>query len=113
MLAKQIENLVFKNKSKDELIKITMSSLSGLLADVYTGDDVNALKKEFPEGIKIEDISVQLNASVIYLDSKEFSVPCIEIAIDIIHEKSQYEIGTYSLIFDVTCEQIDEVLVIN
>ena len=46
-------------------------------------------------------------------DNKEFEVPCIEIAIDIVHEKSQYEIGTYSLIFDFACVQIDEVLVIN
>jgi hypothetical protein len=113
MIAKQIEELVFKNKSKDQLIEYTLNSLSGLLADAYTGNDVNELKKEFPEGIKIEDISVQLRASMIYLDSKEFEVPCIEIAIDIVQEKTQYEIGIYSLIFDFACEQIDEVLIIN
>ena len=113
MIAKQIEELVFKNKSKDQLIEITMNSLSGLLADIYTGEDLNQLKKEFPEGIKVEEISVQLKAAVIYLESKEFVAPCIEIAIDLIHEKTQYEIGTYSIIFDETCEQIDEVLEIN
>ena len=113
MIAKQIEELIFKSKSKDQLIEHTINSLSGLLDDTYNGDDVNKLKKEFPEGINAEDISIQLNAAAIYLESKEFSTPCIEIAIDIIHEKSKYEIGIYSLIFDETCEQIDEVLEIN
>ena len=113
MISKQIEELVFKNKSKDQLIEYTINSLSGLLADTYTADDVNKLKKEFPEGIKLEDISIQLKYASIYLDSKEFEVPCIEIAIDILHEKTQYEIGTYSLVYDMSCEQIDEILEIN
>lgn len=113
MIAEQIEKIIFKNKSKDELIKYTINSLSGLLADAYNGDDVNGLKKEFPEGIKVEDISIQLNAASIYIESKEFTTPCIEIAIDVIHEKSQYEIGKYSLIFNEECVQVDEILEIN
>jgi hypothetical protein len=113
MIAKQIEELVFKNISKDQLIENTINSLSGLLADIFTSEDVNELKKEFPEGIKIEDISIQLKAVAIYLENKEFTTPCIEIAIDLVQEKTGYEIGTYSLIFDETCEQIDEILEIN
>jgi hypothetical protein len=113
MIAKQIEEIIFKTKSKDQLIEYTLNSLSGLLSDIYSGEDVNELKKEFPEGLKPEDISVQLKASMFYLDSKEFEVPCIEIAIDIVQKSTQYEVGTYSLIFDETCEQIDEVLEIN
>jgi hypothetical protein len=113
MIAKQIEELVFKNKSKDQLIEYTINSISGLLADVFTAEDVNELKTEFPEGIKIEDISIQLKAALIYLESKEFTTPCIEIAIDLVQEKTLFEIGTYSLIFDENCEQIDEILVIN
>lgn len=113
MIAKQIEELVFKNISKDQLIENTINSLSGLLADVFTAEDVNQLKKEFPEGIKIEDISIQLKAVAIYLESKEFSTPCIEIAIDLVQEKTEFEIGTYSLIFNENCAQIDEIFEIN
>ena len=113
MIAEQIEGLIFKTKTKDQLIEGTLTSLSGLLADLLTGDDVNGLKKEFPEGIQIEDIGIQLKNVAIYLNSKEFEVPCIEVAIDLVQEKTQYEIGTYSLIFDEKCEQIDEVLILN
>ncbi len=113
MIKEKIESLVFQQKTKDQFIEDTLASLSGLLADVYTGDDVNQLKKEFPDGIQIEDIGVQLKAVIVYLNSKEFEVPCIEIAIDLILEKTQYEIGSYSLIFDENLEQVDEILNIN
>ncbi|MBU8892897.1 MAG: hypothetical protein KOO66_08960 [Bacteroidales bacterium] len=113
MIAQQIEDLIFKARTKDQLIEETLTSLSGLLADILTGDDVNGLIKEFPEGIKIEDIGIQLRNVAIYLNSKEFKVPCVEVAIDLVQEKTQYEIGTYSLIFDETCEQTDEIFVIN
>ena len=113
MIAKQIENFIFKNKSKDQLIEDTLTSLSGLLEDVFTGKDLNELKKEFPDSINIEDIGIQLKNVAIYLNSKEFNVPCIEVAIDLLQEKNQDEIGTYSLIFDENCIQIDEVLNLN
>jgi hypothetical protein len=77
MISEKIESIIFQNKTKDQLIENTLSSLSGLLADVFNGDDV------------------------------------VEISIDLIQEKTQYEIGTYSLIFDENCEQIDEILVMN
>lgn len=110
MIKNKIEDIIFQNRTKDLLIEDTLASLSGLLADVFTGEDVNDLKSEFPEGIRIEDIGIQLKATAIYLDSKEFEVPCIEIAIDLVHEIDQLEIGTYSLIFNEECEQIDEIL---
>ena len=113
MILQQIENIIFQNKTKDQLIEDTLASLSGLLSDVFTGDDVNELKKELPEGIKLEDISIQLKHTAIYLDSKDFPIPSIEIAIDIVQEKTKYEIGMYSLIFDENCEQIDEVFIYN
>lgn len=110
MIKEKIEALIFKQKSKDQLIEDTLTSLSGLLADAFTGDDVNQLKKELPEGIQIENIGVQLKAVSIYLESRDFPAPCIEIAIDLVLEKVEAEIGTYSLIYDVNCEQIEEVL---
>ena len=113
MVLQQIENIIFQNRTKDQLIEDTIASLSGLLANIFTGDDVNSLKKELPEGIQLEDISIQLKYVSIYLDSKEFPIPCIEIAIDIVQEKTEFEIGMYSLIFDENCEQIDEIFIYN
>ena len=105
--------LIFQNKTKDQLIEETLSSLSALLGDAFTGDDVNQLKNEFPDNAKIEDIGVQLKSVLIYIESKDFACPSIEVSIDLVLEKTEYEIGTYSLIFDETCEQIDEILIIN
>jgi len=113
MILEQIEGIFFKNRTKDQLIEDTLTSLSGLLADIFTGDDVNGLKTEFPEAIKIEEIGIQLRNVAIYLNSKELPVPSVEIAIDLIQEKTEYEIGTYSLVFDENCEQVDEILNLN
>ncbi len=113
MITNQIESIFFRNRTKDQLIEETLASLSGLLADIFTGEDLNNLKKELPEGINIEDIGIELKAACIYLNSKEFSIPSCEIAIDLIQEKTQYEIGTYSLIFNENGEQLDEILTIN
>jgi len=112
-MKENIESIVFQQKTKDQLIEDTLTSLSGLLADAFTGDDVNQLKNEFPEGLQIEDIGVQLKHVAIYVENKEFEVPCIEVAIDLIHERMEYELGTYSQIFNINCEQIDEILNIN
>lgn len=110
MNIKKIEELVFIKKTKDQLIEETLISLSGLLADIFTGDDVNELKKEFPENTQIENIGIELKAVNIYLHNKELEYPCLEITIDMIHEVERVEFGTYSLIFDLECEQIDEII---
>jgi len=109
MTKSNIESLIFKKKSKDILIEETLSSLSALLADVFTGDDVNELKSEFPEDLKLVDIGIELLHVAMYLESKEFETPAIEVSIKLI-DKQDYELGTYSLIFDENFEQIDEVL---
>lgn len=113
MVKEKIESIIFQNKTKDQLIEETLSSLSALLGDAFTGDDVNKLKNEFPDNITIEDIGIQLRSVLVYIESKVFTCPSIEVSIDLILEKNEYEIGTYSLIFDETCEQIDEILIIN
>ena len=112
-LQEKLEQLVFQNKTKDELIQEAITDLSGLLADIFTGDDVNELKKEFPEGIKIEDIGIELKAVSIHLNNKEFDVPCVEVAIDMIQEKTQFDIGYYSVLFNEESEQIDEIISLN
>lgn len=112
-LEEKLEHLVFQNKTKDQLIQQTITALSGLLADVCTGDDVNELKKEFPADIKIEDIGIQLKAVSIHLNNKEFEVPCIEVAIEMIQETTQFDIGYYSVIYNEENEQVDEILSLN
>ncbi|MBI9052942.1 MAG: hypothetical protein JEY96_03945 [Bacteroidales bacterium] len=110
MLQDKIESLIFQNKTKDQLIEETITSLNGLLTDIFTGDDINELKKEFPEGVQLEDISIQLEAVAIYVNSKEFDVPCVEFLIDLIQEKTQLELGSYSVIYDEKSVQVDEIL---
>ena len=110
MTKETIESLVFQNKTKDQLIEETLTSLSALLADVFAGEDVNELKPEFPEKIQIEDIGVELNHVAVYVESKELETPCVEVAINMIFERQEYELGTYALIFDEKGEQIDEIL---
>lgn len=107
---KNIEDIVFVKKTKDQLIEETLTSLSGLLADTFTGDDVNELKKEFPENTQIESLGIELKSVSVYLNNKEYDVPCIEISIDIVHEIQKTEIGCYSLIFNMDCDQTDEVI---
>ena len=109
-MKEKIESVIFIKKSKDQLIEETITSISGLLADVFNGDDVNQLKNEFPEKTKIEDIGIELKSVAIYVNNKELEVPCIEVSIDLIHEKSKLELGYYSLIFNTECEQADEIL---
>lgn len=110
MSIEKIESILFQNRSKDQLIEDTITNLSGLLADTFTGEDVNQLKKEFPEKTQVEDIGIQLQSVALYLNHKEFDVPCIEVCIEIIHERLKVEIGSYSLIFNAECEQVDEIL---
>ncbi|HAN19837.1 MAG: hypothetical protein A2X13_12710 [Bacteroidetes bacterium GWC2_33_15] len=113
MSKRTIENLIFKNKSKDQLIEDTLTSLSALLADVFTGDDVNELKSEFPENLKLKDIGIELLHVALYLENKEFETPSIEISIKMVIEKQEYELGIYSLIFNENGDQIDEILDLN
>jgi len=110
MIQEKIESLIFHDKTKDQLIEETITNLSGLLTDTLEGDDLNELKKEFPEGIQIADIGIQLKAIAIYVHSTEFDAPCVEFSIDMTQEKDQVEIGTYSLVFNEKGEQIDEIL---
>lgn len=106
----KIETILFQNRTKDQLIEETITNLSGLLADVFTGDDVNQLKKEFPEKTQVEDIGIQLKSVAFFVNHKELEVPCIEVCIELVHERLKLEIGSYSLVFNTECEQVDEIL---
>ena len=109
-LQEKLETLMFQNKTKDQLIQETITSLTGLLSDTFDGEDANQLKKEFPENIKIEELGIELNSVSIHLHNKEFDIPCIEVSIELTEEKQKLELGSYSLIFNEECEQTDEIL---
>ncbi len=110
MSIEKIESILFQNKTKDQLIEDTIASLSGLLADTFTGDDANALKNEFPEKTQLENIGIQLKSVAFFVNHKELEVPCIEVCIELVHEDLKIEIGSYSIIFNAECEQVDEIL---
>ena len=110
MSIEKIESILFQNKTKDQLIEDTIASLSGLLADTFTGDDANALKNEFPEKTQLENIGIQLKSVAFFVNHKELEVPCIEVCIELVHEGLKIEIGSYSIIFNAECEQVDEIL---
>lgn len=109
-LEEKVSQIVFQGKSKDTLIQQTITNLSGLLEDIFTGDDVNQLKKEFPADMKVELIGIQLSAVSVHLNHIEIEVPCVEIRIDMVQEETQVEIGSYSVYYNEDGEQIDEVL---
>ena len=112
-MQEKIESLLFQNKTKDQLIEETLTSLSGLLADAFTGDDVNELRKMLPEKIQVEDIGVKLKNVSLHLDSIDFAVPSIEVSIVMMLEIKELELGVYSLIYNLKGEQIDEILILD
>ncbi|MFO7830184.1 MAG: hypothetical protein R6V23_16295 [Bacteroidales bacterium] len=110
MTKEKIESIFFQNKTKDQLIEETLTSLSGLLGDVFAGDDVNKIKSILPPKLQPEDIGVKLKNVCIHLQSTELNTPFLEISIDLIIERTEEEIGTYSLFYDDNGNQVDEVL---
>jgi len=112
-MLEKVESIVFQAKTKDQLIEETLTSLSGLLADAFTGDDVNEIRKILPDKIQVEDIGIKLRNVSVHLDSIDFPTPCIEVTIVMILEIKEFEIGEYSIIYDEKGEQLDEILIIN
>ncbi|MEE4198347.1 MAG: hypothetical protein V2I54_11940 [Bacteroidales bacterium] len=110
MLKEKIEQLFFQNKTKDQLIEEALTSLSALIGNALTGDDVNQLKPILPPKLQPEDIGVKLKTVCIHLENNEHETPCAEVSIDLIIERTGEEMGVYSLFYNEQGEQIDEVL---
>jgi len=53
---------------------------------------------------------VKLKTVCIHLENNEHQTPCAEVCIDLIIERTEQELGTYSLYYDEQGEQIDEEL---
>lgn len=108
-----IEKLVFTQKSKSELIDETIISLQALLHKTFTEDDKQNLKKDFPGNIQAEDLKIKLDNVVINIESFKSTQLTIEVILDIFLHKPNYELGTYSHIFNEKGDLIDELLVMN
>jgi hypothetical protein len=108
-----IESLVFTQKSKNELIVETMGSLQDLLNGTFSDKDNGNLKMEFPENTHLEDLSIKLDNVVIYIEGLTSPGLSIEVILDIFLRQNNFELGTYSHIFNEDGNLIDELLVIN
>ena len=113
MVTETIENIVFSQKSKSDLIDETMGSLNGLLNATFSGNDFSNLKKEFPKNTHLEDLKIKLDNVVIYIESINKTGLSIEVILDILINQQNFELGTFSHIFNETGELIDEILVLN
>lgn len=112
-MLKKIESIIFESKSRDAMTQEAMENITGLLSDTFNGSDENNLKQEFPEGIKMEQLTLRNRHVALYIDHMSFEFPSIDISVDILFAKTDIELGTYSLIFNTKGEQIDEILNIN
>jgi len=110
MLKENLEKLFFQNKTKDQLIEEALTSLSALIGNALAGDDVNKIKSLLPPKLQPEDIGVKLKTVCIHLENNEHQTPCAEVCIDLIIERTEQELGTYSLYYDEQGGQIDEEL---
>ena len=108
-----IETLVFAQKSKTELIDETIISLQSLLYESFSNRGQQNLKNEFPTNTHPDDLRIKLDNVVIYIESLNSPGLSIEVILDIFLRQNNFELGTYSHIFNEDGNLIDELLVIN
>ncbi len=106
-----IENLVFNQKSKTELIDETIISLQGLLYETF--NKKQKVIADFPENTCPDDLRIKLDNVVVYIESLNSPKLSIEVILDIFLNQSKSELGTFSHIFNEKGDLIDELLVIN
>lgn len=108
-----IESLVFTKKSKDDLIDETIICLQGLLHETFSNKGKQNLMNIFPENTHPDDLRIKLDNVVIYVESLKTPSLSIEVILDIFQTQTNFELGTYSHIFNQEGNLIDELLVIN
>ena len=108
-----IETLIFTKKSKAELIDETIISLQCLLHETFSEKSKENFKNVFPENTYPDDLRIKLDNVVIYIESLNSPGLSIEVILDIFLTKTNFELGTYSHIFNEEGNLIDELLVIN
>ncbi len=114
MKAKEtIEHIVFTKKSKSAFIDETLGRFQFIMDETFHGNDTQDFKKEFPLNTQIEDLKYLIDDVVIYVGSLKSPEIAIEVVLDIFHNKSASELGTFSEIFNEDGLLIDQLLVIN
>ena len=108
-----LERLIFAQKSKTELIDETILSLQCLLHETFSGNGKPELKKEFPQNTSPDDLRIKLDNVVVYIESLNKPGLSIEVILDIFINNTNFELGTYSHIFNEEGNLVDEMLVIN
>lgn len=107
-----IENLVFAQKSKTELIDETVISLQGLLFETFSKKNDQFIN-EFPQNTSPDDLRIKLDNVIVYIESMQTQKLSIEVILDIFLNNTNSELGTYSHIFNEKGDLIDEMLVMN
>lgn len=110
-----LEDLIFTQKSKTELIDETIISLQSLLHETFTNRNstTTTLLNEFPGNTYPDDLRIKLDNVVVYIESLNTPGLTIEVILEIFLNNSNFELGKYSHIFNEEGNLIDELLVIN
>jgi len=108
-----LENLIFAQKSKTELIDETILSLQCLLHETFSEKGKPEIKQEFPKNMSPDDLRIKLGNVVVYIESLNKPGLSIEVILDIFMSSTNFELGTYSHIFNAEGNLVDEMLVIN
>lgn len=108
-----LENLIFAQKSKTELIDETILSLQCLLHETFSEKGKPELKSEFPKNTCPNDLRIKLDNVVVYIESLHKPGLSVEVILDIFMHSTKFELGTYSHIFNEEGTLVDEMLVIN
>ena len=108
-----IDSFIFTRKSKTELIDETIISLQCLLHQTFSDKGKPELKNEFPKNTSASDLRIKLDNVIVYIQSMNSPDLSVEVILDIFIHKTNFELGTYSHIFNKDGELIDELFVIN
>lgn len=108
-----IEDLIFAKKSKTEFIDETIISLQCLLHETFSEKGKENFKNVFPENTSADDLRIKLTNVVVYIESLNSKELSIEVILNIFINHSNFELGSYSHIFNEEGNLIDEFLVIN
>jgi len=87
--------------------------LQCLLHQTFSEKGKHELKNEFPGNTSAHDLRIKLDNVIIYIQSMNSPELTIEVILDIFTNKTNFELGTYSHIFNKDGDLIEELLIIN
>lgn len=116
LMNENIERIVFKNKSKSELIKEAFQNFEKLVSRIYTDfEDEEMINLRTEIEVKKEDVGCFHKSTILYFDSHLFSSYSVEVklGINIKNVGIEKEIGYYALVWDRDGNLIEEFFVLN